>query len=240
MKVLSCSNIYKRYKTDKFELKIDQFDIQEGNTIALLGPNGSGKTTLLKLILDLISLDKGVIKILGESSTNKVARKDLAYLPEQVAYPSNFTAHQVLFYFSSINRNDFKRINDQIRKLAFVFRVDYLGKKIKNLSKGMVQTIGLLNTFLDSKKIYILDEPFNGLDAVQKENILGYMRKEMDNATFLITTHVTHDIESIYDEAVIIKDGSIIEKKSKKDVMRENSSLQDYYLTYFREREKEV
>jgi len=234
MKVLNCSGLIKSYKKNQFELSIDDFSIGENNTFALLGPNGSGKTTFLKLIMDLISLDRGEINILGKNSLNKLARVDLAYLPEKLPFPVDFTARQVLFYYTSIYRSDYKVINEQIESLATSFKVDYLEQKIKSLSKGMKQTIGLISTFLDRKKLYILDEPFNGLDAVQKEIVLDYIQCIKKNSAIIITTHTTSDIEDIYDEAYLIKKGRFIDKKNKQEVDKVYNSLKEYYLNYFK------
>lgn len=235
MKALNCSNVSKTYPHDTFTLNIDSFEINMGDTVALLGPNGSGKTTLIKLILDLASQNSGQVTILGKDKKDKLSRAKVAFLPEQFLFPQQFSVWQVLFYYATINRTDYQEIKNQIKKIASELNVDFLHQKIESLSKGMKQTAALMNTFLEPQKFYILDEPFNGLDAVQKENVLRFLQalKDKRNITILVTTHVISDIEEIYDQVSLIKSGAIISQRRKKEVKKEFSSLKEYYLTHF-------
>jgi ABC-2 type transport system ATP-binding protein len=185
--------------------------------------------------LDLLFADRGEIQLLGHDHKNKEARQKLSYLPENFSFPEKFTVRQMLHTFAGITNTDQTDLDARIQKLAEAFNVDYLDKKIKDLSKGMRQTVALLHTFLGDYKFYILDEPFNGLDAVQKKAIMEYILdlQQRQNVAILITTHILSDIEKTCDYLHLIKNGSIIDAASKDEITEQHGSVETYYLNHF-------
>lgn len=236
--ILQADNVSKTFKksgSDSFHLDIDHFEIHEGSFTAVLGPNGSGKSTFLKIILDLLFADTGNISMMGHNHTEKQARAKVSYLPENYSFPDNFTVKEMLHAFSDLKESTPAQIEHKISELANAFNVTYLNKKIKNLSKGMRQTTALMHTFLADDKFYILDEPFNGLDAVQKKAIMDYIfriQKER-NISILITTHILSDIDKTCDTLYLINDGRIINSATKGEIQNQFGSVEDYYLNYF-------
>lgn len=239
MTILKVNGAKKKYgKPNKsgFNLSIDNFEIHKGESVALLGPNGSGKTTFLKVILDLLHLDRGYVEIFGLNHRKVNSRKMLGYLPENFSFPENFSLKEVLKVLGSIGKYNIDDIDQKIEKYSKKFGINYLDIKIKNLSKGMIQTGALLHTFLGNKSLYILDEPFNGLDVVQKDNFLNFLKekKKEDNISFLVTTHTFSDIEKICDTIYLVSEGEFIDSKSKSEIIRSNYSLKEYYLSHFK------
>ncbi len=236
--VVEARNVSKTYKKSRkkqgFTLNIDSFKVHEGSFAAILGANGSGKTTFIKLILDLLHTDEGTIQLLGEDHKSKQARAGVSYLPENFKFPEKFTIRQMLKLYSNIGYSSYRNFNSRIDELAEVFQVDYLNKKIKDLSKGMRQNAALMHTFLGEQKFFILDEPFNGLDAVQKKRVLDYIfeRQQRENISVLITTHILSDIEKTCDRLSLIRDGAIIHSATKETIHREFDSVEDYYLKH--------
>lgn len=218
-----------------FHLEIDDFEIQEGSFTAMLGPNGSGKSTFLKIILDLLSSDSGHITLMGKSHKNKESRVQLSYLPENFSFPGSLTVRKMLRTFTGLKYSSPSDTDSKIRELAQSFNVDYLDKKMKNLSKGMKQTAALMHTFMADDRFYILDEPFNGLDAVQKKAVMDYLfrlQKKQD-ISILITTHILTDIEKTCDSLYLIKNGGIIDSSSKAQIEAQFGSVEEYYLKHF-------
>ncbi len=236
--VVDANNVSKTYKKSRkkqgFTLNIDHFEVGEGSFAAILGANGSGKTTFIKLILDLLHTDEGEIQLLGKDHKNKEARARVSYLPENFQFPAKFTVRQVLRYFNNIDRSNGSNLDNEINELAKALNVDYLDKKIKDLSKGMRQNAALMNAFLGDKKFFILDEPFNGLDAVKKKRVMEYIfeRQQQENISVLITTHILSDIEKTCDKLSLIQDGRIIHSATKDEIHKEFDSVEDYYLHY--------
>lgn len=237
--ILNVSDLKKTYdksrKKNSFTLKIDNFELQPNSFTAILGPNGSGKSTFLKSVMDLIFINEGTIQLLGKDHKDKTARNKLRYLPENFSLPKKFTVREILTLFSELDKGDQPNLEAQIEELADAFNVDYLDKKIKDLSKGMRQTAALMNTFAGDGRLFILDEPFNGLDAVQKKAIMNFIfdKQQRDNITVLITTHILSDIEKTCDELYLIRDGGIINSATKQEIDQHYGSVEDYYLEHF-------
>lgn len=237
--ILKATDVSKTYRKSEFRLQVDTLQIEEGSFTAMLGPNGSGKTTFLKVILDLLFADSGQITLMGQNHKSKEARAQLSYLPENFSFPDNFTVKEMLRSFVGLKKSSVPHLDHKIAELAEAFNVNYLNKKIKNLSKGMAQTAALMHTFLGENRFYILDEPFNGLDAVQKKAIMDYMfnlQNEQD-ISILITTHILSDIDKTCDTLFLIKEGNIINSASKADIQEEFGSVEAYYLNHFESRQ---
>jgi ABC-type multidrug transport system ATPase subunit len=237
--ILQAHNVSKTYgnslKKDRFTLHIDSFEVQEGSFTAVLGPNGSGKSTFLKTVMNLIFADKGTITLLGKDHKEKASRRNLSYLPENFSFPEKLTVRQMLHIYGDLSEPGQPDREAQINQLAEAFSVNYLDKKMKDLSKGMRQTAALMHTFLGHRTFYILDEPFNGLDAVKKKAILDYIfeRRERENISILITTHILSDIEKTCDKLYLIRDGRIINAATREEMKQQFGSVEEYYLNHF-------
>ncbi|MEL7833369.1 ABC transporter ATP-binding protein [Fodinibius sp. Rm-B-1B1-1] len=236
--MLKAQNITKTFKQsggNAFRLQIDNVEIPEGSFTAILGPNGSGKSTFLKIVLDLLFADSAQISLMGTDHKQKKARSHVSYLPENFSFPDNFTVQQMLHSFAKLKDKPVVNIEQKITDLSDAFNVNFLDKKIKNLSKGMTQTAALMHTFLADDQFYILDEPFNGLDAVQKKAVIDYIftLQNERNISILITTHILSDIDKICDSLYLIKDGSIINSATKTEMQEQFASVEDYYLSHF-------
>lgn len=236
--ILKADNVSKTFNksgAEAFHLHIDKFEIPEGSFTAMLGPNGSGKSTFLKIILDLLFADSGHISLMGKNHKEKESRAQVSYLPENFSFPDNFTVEEMLRSYANLKPTTPTYLNSKITELADAFDVNYLDKKMKNLSKGMAQLVALMHTFLSDDKFYILDEPFNGLDAVKKKAVMDYIfqLQEDRNISILITTHILTDIEKTCDSLHLIKDGSIINSATKSQIRNQHGSVEEYYLNHF-------
>lgn len=235
LRVDNISKTFKKSGSSAFHLDIDHFEIQESSFTAVLGPNGSGKSTFLKIILDLLFADSGNISLMGRNHKDKQARAKISYLPENFSFPDDFTVKEMLHAFADLKDSSPDLLDQKINELANAFNVSYLNKKMKNLSKGMKQTAALMHTFLADDQFYILDEPFNGLDAVQKKAIMDYifsLQRER-NISILITTHILSDIDKTCDTLHLINDGRIIDSATKNEIQVQFGSVEDYYLSHF-------
>jgi len=233
--ILKAKNVEKTFRKSSFHLQIDHFKITEGNFTAVLGPNGSGKSTFIKIILDLLFADSGQITLLDSDHKNCKTRTEVSYLPEKFSFQDNFTVRQMLHAFADIKPPRLTTTDHKIDELASAFNVNFLDTKIKNLSKGMTQTTALMYTFLADDRLYILDEPFNGLDAVQKKAIMDYIfqLKEERNISILITTHILSDIDKTCDTLYLIKNGRLVNSATKAEIQQKFSSVEEYYLNHF-------
>ena len=188
---------------------LDQLDlsIDEGGIFAVLGPNGSGKTTLIKCILGMVIPDNGNILIQNESVLKKWAyRNDINYLPQIANFPANLTVKELLAMVKNLRP---KPASEE--RLIDLFGLQpFLDKKLGYLSGGTKQKVNLVLTFMFDSKLFILDEPTNGLDPVSLIRLKGLIAEEKKKGkTILITTHIMSLVEEIADEIVFLLDGNI-------------------------------
>lgn len=220
-----------------FNLVIDELKIQTGEIFALLGPNGSGKTTFIKILLDLIFPETGNIELFGKNNKLKESRKSLGYLPEDFIFPTNYTFKDCLYYFGRMNKFPKEKVISKIVEVSNKLMLnDIMFKKVKNLSKGMLQQLGLTNALINGDKLLILDEPFNGLDPVQKRNSMNILSELNDkhNITILFTSHILSDVEIFCKQIALIKNGRIIDNNSKKEILLKYQTVENYYFKYFK------
>lgn len=204
------------------------FEIPRGEITCLVGLNGSGKTTLMNLIMRLLPWQSGDITIDG-----KVICPDsldcLSYVPDQIIVLNSMTVQESLAmmqrYYSTYN----PRRASELLEFFRLKRED----KIGSLSKGNVAKMNLLLGLTLDTDYLIMDEPFSGIDALAREQILQVFTSNlMEQRGVLISTHEVNEIESLIDNVVILKDGEIVENfkaeerreeqgQSILDVMRE-------------------
>lgn len=196
--------VTKRYgsKTVLDELS---FSLDRGRIVGLLGPNGSGKTTIIKLINGLLSPNAGEISILGEKPGLKSA-EFISYLPERSFLSKGDRVCDVIDFFADIYR-DFDRAKAE--ELTMRLRLDPRAR-IRTLSKGSIERLELILVMSRNAMLYILDEPFGGVDPAAREQILdmiisGYC----GNGSILISTHLIADVERMLDDVIFLSEGKV-------------------------------
>lgn len=237
MEILACNDIAKTYnKKNKinegiFRLFVDEFNVKKGEITVLLGANGAGKTTLLKIILDLIRPDEGKISINGIDHRNKKSREYVGYVPESFSLPDNWKTEKVSYYYGLMKKIKRKYLIEEVNELAELLKIRKLeNKKVHELSKGMLQSLLLFHAFIGNNKLLILDEPFNGLDHIQKIRVIEYLNElKKQEVSMLITTHILSDIEKIGDKVTLIDKGQIFESYSRPAITTQYGSVEKYY-----------
>jgi ABC-2 type transport system ATP-binding protein len=208
MEVLAVDNITVDYGGGKgvFDLS---FSVGEGEVLGFLGPNGAGKTTTIRQLMGFAHPDKGGCKILGLDCKTKSAeiQNSVGYLPGEIAFMDDMTGMQFIKFIAEM-----KGIKDLSRadELISYFELNTSGK-IKKMSKGMKQKIGIVCAFMQNPKILILDEPTSGLDPLMQNKFVELIRTEKERgATILMSSHMFEEIERTCDKAVIIKSGRLV------------------------------
>jgi len=208
--VLSISGITKKFG-DLTAVKDLSLKLSKGVICGLLGPNGAGKTTTIRMIMNIIIPDRGEIKILGKKMDEKLKEK-IGYLPEERGLYPKMKVDDLLRFFAGIkgiSKNKAKnRINYWLERLEIA---DWRTKKINELSKGMQQKIQFILTIFNDPQLFILDEPFIGLDPINtelfKDIILELKQK---GKTILFSTHIMEQAEKLCDEICLINKGENI------------------------------
>lgn len=203
------------------------FEIGSGEIFGLIGLNGAGKTTLIKVILDLLRADSGEIFIADKKNTMPDSRRELRYLPEKFQ-PSPLLKGREFF---DIFNPDAQQ--DETAKLCNILSFDksVLDVRISKYSKGMVQKIGLISTFLGNSQIIVLDEPMSGLDplahAALKTLLLDSKTK---GKSIFFSSHILTDIDEICDRIAILHNAKLIFTGTTSNLKHQNESLEEAFL----------
>ncbi|EJR13827.1 ABC transporter ATP-binding protein [Bacillus cereus] len=203
--LLKIENLWKRYNL-KTVLQDLSATISEGKIIGLVGDNGSGKTTLLKMIAGLRYPSKGTITIEGQK-VGIETKKIVSFMPDSPIFDEWMTIKAAVVFYRDFYRDfDFHQAMDLIAEFKMP-----LEEHIVALSKGEVEKLQLILTFSRKAKLYILDEPLGGIDLVSRKHVLDLILKfYREDCTILISTHLIEEIESIFDEVIFLKDGTIV------------------------------
>jgi ABC-2 type transport system ATP-binding protein len=187
---------------------VDQLSLQvpAGSVYGFIGPNGSGKTTTLRMIMRIISPNRGRIEVLGQESNEKILDR-VAYLPEERMLYKQMRVHDVLRFFARLKSHNptVAEMNDWLERLD----LPGLGaRKIETLSKGMTQKVQLIATLIAKPSLVLLDEPFSGLDPVNavvlRDTIID-LRKS--GTTVIFSTHDMSVAERMCDFIFMIYQG---------------------------------
>ena len=202
--IVSISELTKNY--GKF-LALDDvnLDLPKGRIIGLLGPNGSGKTTLMKVLTGLICNYKGEVLINGYKPGVET-KSVVSYLPDKPYFASWMRPVDIIKMFE-----DFYRDFDKDKMMSMLQSLDLdVNKKIKTMSKGMVEKLQLCLVMSRKALLYVLDEPLAGVDPATRDYILDTIIKNYNpEGTILISTHLINDVENIFDSIIFIKNGKI-------------------------------
>ncbi|MEG0457009.1 MAG: ATP-binding cassette domain-containing protein, partial [Oscillospiraceae bacterium] len=206
--VIKVSSITKNYGNNKgvFDLS---FSVNKGEVFGFLGPNGAGKTTTIRQLMGFIKPDKGSVSICGLDCFEKrdVIANYLGYLSGEIAFMDDMTGMQFLKFIAQLNNvKDFSYTNE----LCNYFEINP-NFKIKKMSKGMKQKIGIICAFMKNPDILILDEPTSGLDPLMQNKFTNLiLEKKKEGKTILMSSHIFEEIEKTCDKVAIIKNGKMV------------------------------
>jgi ABC-2 type transport system ATP-binding protein len=228
--LLECKNLSHRYGK-KVALDDVSFQMESGKIVGLFGPNGSGKTTLIKKIVGLLQDEEQAIKIDGDPVGEKT-KAIVSYSPDRLAFDGERKVTDLLDFYE-LMYDDFDRANAEEALAGLGIATDeYIGK----MSKGTGEKTQIILVMSRKAKLYVLDEPFAGIDPVARETVIRIMLQNMpEDASLLLSTHHIQETEQILDEAIFIKEGKIVFQKSVEEMREESGrSLSEAYMEVFR------
>ncbi|WP_347351386.1 ABC transporter ATP-binding protein [Acetoanaerobium noterae] len=220
--LLEFSNITKKYGS-KVALDNVSFNLEPGKIIGLLGPNGSGKSTILKLINGLLQPTEGEIKIMG-NPPGIMSKSIISYLPERTYLNEWMKISDLINFFADFYIDfDINKANEMVIAL----KLDP-NHKLKTLSKGNKEKVQLILVMSRKAKLYLLDEPIGGVDPATRDFILDtIISNYLSDATLMISTHLISDIERIFDEVILINQGTIYKHDSVDNIRQQTGKSVD-------------
>ena len=200
-------------------------NLQPGKIVALLGENGAGKTTLMRIISGMAKNYHGTVTISGES--NVAERKAHLSFTDGLTGFANSTKIKEIVKFYEIIYQDFDQ--NQFEQLRQFMKLDS-EMRLSEMSKGMREKLIIALAFSRKADLYLLDEPFSGIDAMARKKIINsIILWKPENSTILVSDHFVNEIASMLDEIVIIKDKTIYTHKSTEEIREHHKSVEDYY-----------
>lgn len=232
MNVIEIKNISVAYD-ETTVLENVNLNIKRGDFLALMGPNGAGKSTLLKTILNFIKPIGGEIKIKGK--LYKEVRKKIAYVPQRGSVDWDFpiTLFDVVEmgcygrvgFLKKINKTEKKNVERVIEKVGLT---EFKERQISKLSGGQQQRAFLARAILQNAEIYLMDEPFQGVDSKTEKAIVEILKELKKSGKTLIVVH--HDLQTVtsYFDAVAFINKTIVAAGPVEDVFNEENIEKTY------------
>ena len=223
--MLESKNITKKYgsKTavDSISLKLEP-----GRIYALLGPNGSGKTTLMKMAMGLVKPTSGNFYY-NNMPIGPDSRREITYMSTEPYFYNWMTARDVGIYYQDFF-DDFsmKKYESLLERMQLEPSM-----KAKSLSSGMMAKLKVAVTMARNAKVYLLDEPLNGIDLLARDEIMtSIIEAAQDDTAIVISSHLVDELEKVIDTAAFIKDGKLV-KTSQVEELRfsQGKSIVDEY-----------
>lgn len=203
------------------------FTIGQGEIVGLLGHNGAGKTTIMKMLSGTLEPDAGTISFDGVDPTQdpKAVQLALGYLPESLpVYPEMLVA-DYLDYAAAVKGIEPEKRQAEITRV--VNETDILPKlldPISTLSRGYKQRVGVAQAILGKPRLLILDEPTNGLDPSQTEQMRRLIQGLARSATVILSTHIMQEVDAVCDRVLILRNGKLV-VDAKLEELRDSKEL---------------
>lgn len=231
-KAITVENLCKKYKNGR-GIENVSFDVDEGDIFGFLGPNGAGKTTAMKIMTGLIKADSGEVHINGYNIANdfEKAMENTGAIIEAVAPFPYLTAYENMKLAARFHKN----VTDAriFECLDMVGIYDFRNEKAKGFSLGMKQRLGIATAIAAEPKVLILDEPLNGLDVEGMVDMRKLIQNlsERNKTTFLISSHLIHDVELTCTKIGVLLNGRMVNTDTTENILKSYSSLENYYLS---------
>ena len=226
---ITIEKVSKNYGTQK-ALSDVSFSLKKGEIVGFLGPNGAGKSTLMKIICCYLLQDNGNVKVcdLDTQKQDLLVKSKIGYLPENNPLYSDMYIKEYLSFVGAIYKiKDLeKRVSEIIDQIGLTTEKQ---KKIKELSKGYKQRVGLAAALIHNPEILILDEPTTGLDPNQLVEIRNLIKQVGQDKTVLLSTHIMQEVDKMCNRVIIINKGKIVDDQLISNFQNNKINLEEHF-----------
>ncbi|MCW5981681.1 MAG: ABC transporter ATP-binding protein [Bryobacteraceae bacterium] len=208
--------------------------VASGSFFGFLGPNGAGKTTTIRMLTGLAPPTSGTIRLLGlpipERETE--AKRQIGLVPDESLLFDHLTGPEFLEFSGRIYGLDRAVARERTRELIVLFELDGAKRKlIADYSKGMRKRLSMAAALIHRPKLFLLDEPFEGVDAVGARLMKDLLQEQVRRgATIFLTSHVLEVVERLCDRVVIIHEGRIVMDAEMAYLREARESLEDTFV----------
>lgn len=231
--MLKISNLTKTYKGGKKAVDNLSLDIVSGDIYGFIGHNGAGKTTTIKCVTGILEFSEGEIFLAGKSikADPIECKKMIAYIPDNPDLYENMTGIQYLNFIADVFAISSNEREVEIKKYADLLELtSSLGDLISSYSHGMKQKLAIISALIHKPKLFIMDEPFVGLDPKAAHTLKEIMKEQCKNGSAIFfSTHVLEVAEKMCNKIAIIKQGKLI-ACGETAAVKGNSSLEQLFM----------
>lgn len=208
MSVLEIMDLTRNYGKGRgvFDLS---FSVNQGEVFGFLGPNGAGKTTTIRHLMGFLKPEKGHCTIAGKDCWKNRAeiQKTLGYIPGEMVFFDDMTGTEFLSFLAKYRKT---KSSGRTKELLDRFELDPRSK-LKKMSKGMRQKVGIVAAFMHDPEVLILDEPTSGLDPLMQNRFIELVLEEKAKGkTILMSSHIFDEVERTCGRVAIIKNGRLV------------------------------
>lgn len=191
------------------------FSVAPGEVVGFLGPNGAGKSSTLKALMGFVTPTAGTCQVFGLAAGSLEAKKRIGYLPEVAMYYPYLTPVETMTLYGELQGLRGKTLKEEVHQLLEVVGLKDAKKKLnKNLSKGMLQRVGIAQSLLGNPDLLVLDEVTSGLDPVgRKELRLLLQERQRQGATLFFSSHELAEVDMLCDRILLINKGKLVEER---------------------------
>ena len=213
MQALEVTGLHKRYGALPALCGVS-FDLGPGEILGYLGPNGAGKTTTLRILLDLVRADAGTVRIFGQPATRAAVRARVGYLPGELRLYDDLRAQAVLDLFAGFRPGRPPVLRPALLAALGLEPAD-LARRLKILSHGTRQKVGLVLAMQHDPELLLLDEPTLGLDPlVQRALRTVLQERAAAGRAILLSSHVLSEVEAVCHRVAVLRAGSLLALES--------------------------
>jgi ABC-2 type transport system ATP-binding protein len=207
--VIEVKNLVRRYG-DFCAVDDVSFNIENGEVVGLLGHNGAGKTTIMKMLTGYLEPSSGTANVGGIDvrKSPMAVQEDMGYLPENLPIYPELTVVQYLEYTARLRSLDPRAsVRKAVQETGLAEKVM---DPLSTLSRGYKQRVGVAQAILHNPKVLVLDEPTNGLDPGQIQQMRRLIRSLSTSATVILSTHILQEVNAVCDRAIILRSGKVV------------------------------
>ncbi|MBU2643519.1 ATP-binding cassette domain-containing protein [bacterium] len=189
------------------------FQVNKGEILGFLGPNGAGKSTTMKMLSCFITPTSGTARIGGKDilTESMAVREILGYLPESAPSYKSMTVLEFLVFIAETRGFSGQEKSNRVERIIELTTLNSARfQTIDTLSKGFRQRVGFAQALIHDPPVLILDEPTDGLDPNQKQEVRALIRKMAEEKAIILSTHILEEMEAVCTRAVIINHGRIV------------------------------
>ncbi|WP_395375340.1 ABC transporter ATP-binding protein [Marinicella sp. W31] len=210
--MIECFNLTKKF--GQFTAVDDlTFTANKGQVLGFLGPNGAGKSTTMKMITGFLQPTSGNVKVCGIDINEDpiTVKSKIGYLPEGAPSYGEMEVGQFLNFIAAmrgVDKNLMKAAVESVIERVSLSNVYY--QRIETLSKGFKRRVGLAQAIIHDPEVLVMDEPTDGLDPNQKNDVRELITNMSEDKTIILSTHILEEVNAVCDRAVIIAGGQIV------------------------------